>query len=221
MLGNLEDARSRVKDLLERDPYNYRVVQLFCEVQRYAKDPLPVLDFVGTHAADLARFSSAAQVSLAEALRSVAGPKNVEARRLARQLVSMAAVGKFEVAEVRQLSVAMLDLGQDQEALSFLNRATEDRPEWRHHPGLLQLRGRALIQLTKRCSQNARDPALSSRLKARAWDECRRYLDEAAHALRTALEHGPDQIVREHVNADMDFLQTLRRIAEKPQTRGR
>lgn len=221
VLGRLDEAQQTVLGLLEHDPFNYRVVQLFCDVQRAARDFVPILRFVQRHQPELQRFSASALVSLADALRFLHGEGAAEAQRLARQLLTLSAAGRFEVAEIRVIAVAMMELDQDQEALGVLDRALSDHAEWRAHPALLQLRGRALLQLAKRCSHNARSAALVPRLKARAWDECRRYLDEAERDLRAALEQGPDPVVRQHIDAGLDFVQTLRRIAGRPRPRGR
>ncbi|MBL9044725.1 MAG: putative DNA binding domain-containing protein [Myxococcales bacterium] len=222
VLGNATAAQKQVRDLLDRDPFNYRTVQLFCEVQRYAKNLLPVLEFVRAHQSDLARFNAACQVALAEALTSLSTTQDSEAMSLARQLISLASAGKFELTEVRRLILAMFELGQEQEVLTFIDRAMNERMDWKTNPALLQLRGRALLQLAKRCSQNARNnSSLSARLRGRAWDECRRYLAEAEHDLREALAHGPDPIVLDHIRTGLDFVQTLKGFAEKPRAKPR
>ncbi len=139
-----------------------------------------------------------------------------------RHALMRASAGKFELTEVRRLILAMFELGQEQEVLTFIDRAMNERMDWKTNPALLQLRGRALLQLAKRCSQNARNnSSLSARLRGRAWDECRRYLAEAEHDLREALAHGPDPIVLDHIRTGLDFVQTLKGFAEKPRAKPR
>lgn len=221
VLGNVGVAQKQVRDLLEQDPFNYRTIQLFCEVQKYARNTQSVFEFVRTHQRDLAKFNAACQVALAESLTNTAVIQDAEAKSLARQLLQLASAGKFELTEIRRLILAMFELEQEEEVLSFVDRAINERADWKTNPALLQLRGRALLQLAKRCSQNARASSLSQRLRARAWDECRRYLAEAEHDLRAALEHGPDPVVLDHIRTGLDFVQTLKGFAEKPRARSR
>lgn len=139
-----------------------------------------------------------------------------------RNVLMRAAAGKFELTEVRRLILAMLELGQEEEVLSFLNRSMEERLDWKNRPAILQLRGRALLQLANRSFLSARSKrSRSGRPLGRALDECRRYLAEAEHDLRAALAQGPDPVVLDHIRISLDSVQTLKSLAEKPRAKPR
>lgn len=66
---------------------------------------------------------------------------------------------------------------------------------------------------------SAQNRNLSPRLKYQAWDECRGYPAKAERDLRAALEHAPDPVVRDHVERDLEYLESLKQQAPKPSAR--
>lgn len=112
--------------------------------------------------------------------------------------------------------ITLLKLGEEQEALGLFQRLFREHPYWAENPALLQLRGRMYYQLAKRCSHTAGSRDLSPRLKAKAWDECRRYLEEAGRDFRAALEHVPDPVLADYVKGGLEAVEALRKKVKRP-----
>lgn len=217
-LGRLPDALAKVEALLEPDPFNFRVIQLFCDIASSMGEPERVQRFVEKQRDRLDRFPATAQVMMADVLSSSADAGDA-AKELARQLLFGAAVGHLEEMESRRLIVGLLRLRENDEALEVLSRGFRTHPGWSESPVFLQLRGRTLLQFAKACRDTARNRELAQRLRSGAWDRCRSYLQDAKRDLRAALDHAPDPVTRSHIESDLDFVEHLKDVARRPARR--
>lgn len=215
-IDNLLEAHDKLDKLLQEDPYNFRTIRLFCEIQQLSRDPAPVLDFILKHEKELSKFSAVAQVILADTITQDPEHLPARARDLASRLLKMAAKGHFEEAEARRLVISLLRMGHIQEALDVLRGLFAEYSYLNEDPAFLQLRGRAKLQLAKKCSLTAASQRRVPRLQKRTWDECRAYLDEAERDLRAALEYHPDGNVMYNLQADLHFLEVLSEKARQP-----
>lgn len=211
-LGELDAAAELLDQLIELDPFNFRVISLFCEVHRAARRPGRILRFCESLGGQIERLPDTAKVALADALsESDAGQT---AAAMAGRLMRSAAQGRLEEAETRRLVIGLLRLKENDEALAVLDRAERRHPRWAEEAAFLQLRGRTLLQFAKQCRDTARyRRSMSPQMKRRTWDECRAWLEKAEAALNAALERAPDGVVRDMAEDDLRYLEQVRRQA--------
>ena len=208
-LGELAPAREKVLALLARDPFDFRSVQLLTEIQRALGDAAPVADFVRCHETELEIFSPIALLYLADALSTLARPGSSE-HGLARRLIATATTGRFEEREARRAVVTLLRLKEDSEALALIGRLLREHPDWANSAALLQLRGRTLLQLAKRCGKTLRNQSLPKTARERAQRDLEDYLARSTKDLNDALTHAPDATVSDLAKDDLRFIETLR-----------
>jgi hypothetical protein len=210
VLGRVSVALAALEQLLAQDPYNYRTVSLLAEVCRSLGDSSPALRFVLAHRASLHRFPAAAQLALADALLTSEKGRQGEHLRVARELLALAGAARGDLADTRRLVINLALLKDDVAALNELERAFSEHPTWREDPALLQLRGRAQLQLAKRARQSLKGTRLTPRLRERANAEWRSHLRAAEEDLRAALDHGAIGVVRDHAEDDLRYLARLK-----------
>jgi hypothetical protein len=63
---------------------------------------------------------------------------------------------------------------------------------------------------------SGKNQKLKPAYKARAWEECRKYLELAEKNLHKALELSTSQIERDFIHRDIDYLKNLKNKAKKP-----
>lgn len=208
VLGDLERARSEVESVLDRDPLNFRAVQLFSEVHQARRDSAAVASWARAHLGELGGLPSQVLLALGEAIGT---DQAMEADRpLAIDLLERAAIGRLEEQTMRRIVVALRRARDDEGAFALIDRQLLGHPEWANNPLLLQLRGDTLIGLAERCRQTARRPEIAEATRSRAWREFRSYLDQAEHDLRAALVLNVDARLGEQITTSITSLERLR-----------
>jgi len=187
-------------------------VQLFAEVHRALNSAAPVRDFLKEHRAQLA---PAVLSQLADVL-TLAEPPSPGDFTLAREIYLQAAPGRVAERELRQLALGLSRAGADAEAIQLIDAQMDLSPELRDSPNLLRIRGNAYINHAKSCSQTGRRRDLPPQTKRRAWEDCRRYLSLAESDLRRALALSPDVAIADGIQRNLDFVDHLKKIAERP-----
>jgi ATP-dependent DNA helicase RecG len=208
--GRMEKALASLEALLAEDPYNFRTVALLAEVTRSIRDAAPVLRFLKAHQDGLRRFPAAAQLALADALLTARARPQSEELKLARELLSHAGTARKDLVDMRRYVISLLVLQDGQAAIEALDSSMREHPAWANDPALLQLRGRAWIQLAKRAKETLGADRLSVRIREGARNALRSDLAAAEGDLRAALAHGAEGVVREHAEDDLRFLARLR-----------
>ncbi|AUX48668.1 uncharacterized protein SOCE26_102090 [Sorangium cellulosum] len=213
VLGNFKEAAEKARELLRRDPYDSRTIELFCEASSLMKAPEAVYEFAKELHID--KLGGTTQLKIAEMLASIRD-QTESTKELARRLLQSAASGHFQEAEARKLVVSLRKIGDNHQAIDVLNRLFTSNPNLKNSSSLLQLRGKSYIDFAKRCTETAKNRSSPPRIKARAWEECRRYLEEAERDLHHALEHVVSPADREYILRDLEFLAHMKKIARKP-----
>lgn len=219
ILGNHRQALAELELLLRDDPYNFRSLELFCEACRLSGEPRRLYDFLSQSGLDVAKLNPASLIVAAETLGRVDGEPG--AKKLSQQLLKQAASGRVEEAEVKRLALAIRKIGDDEQAVRFLDETFRRVPQLANNSSLLEIRARAKMDLAKRCIDTARNTKTTPRLKARAWDQCRAYLTEVEADLQTALAHNTNPVEQDYIENDILFLDRLKEIAKKPNPRPR
>lgn len=207
-LGEMRRAQSSTLALLARDPLNYRVLQLFAEIQQELREPVPILDWINRYRDEVQQLPFDVLLKLSEALVSGDQPTDAE-RVLSQDLLRAASRGRLEEREFRRIAVAMLRAGNEQEVLSLIDRQLQSHPEARGSASVHQLRGDALINLAKRC-RNAGYKRRSQAVKQRAWRDFHAYLADAERELQLGLELSVDDRLTEQLRRNLEYLQRLR-----------
>ena len=207
-LGRFGEAAGLVDGLLAVDPFNFRVIEIFCEVNRAALRPDRVMAFVERLGEQVHTLPAGARMMLAEALAE--GGDEMRVRRsleLTREIVR-------DRRDQRQAIDGMGDLLAGQEtdqALAAFDQVTSTRSNDDDSPEFLYLRGLNLLQLAQRCRDTARNTqGLSARKRRKTWDECHRWLDEAERNLRAATEREPDAPLRDQIDGQLTDLARFR-----------
>ena len=103
-LGELARARERIQALADKDPFDFRVVQLYAEIHRALVDSGAIIEFVRAHDSQLDRFPGIALVHLGDAPLSMRDP-TTQQRDLAEKLLKLASRGHFEETEARRVAL--------------------------------------------------------------------------------------------------------------------
>lgn len=213
--GDLERARAQVEDVLDRDPLNFRAVQLFAEVHQARRDPATVAAWARTHLDSLDGLPSEVLLALGEAVGTDRAAERD--RALAIELLERAAIGRLEGQALRRIVLALRRANDDEGAFTLVERQLLTHPEWANSPLPLQLRGDTLIGMARRCRQTAMRAEISPATRSRAWREFGSYLDRAEHDLRAALALSVDPRLGEQIATSLGLIDELRRDRQPPE----
>ena len=130
VLGNFKEASVKVRELLSRDPYDARTIELFCEVCGLTAAMDSVYDFAKD--LQIERLGGSTQLILAETLASI--PQQTEPTRdLARRLLQSGLGGYFREALRRASWWLVLERSERTEkAIEVNNRLFATNPALRN-----------------------------------------------------------------------------------------
>jgi len=218
ILGNYKEALLKLEELLKNDPYNFRSLELYCEVNNLLKSPGRVYGFILTNNLDFSKINSGTLIIIAETITSI--QDHPDAHKMANDLMSKAAVGRLEETEIKRIAINYRKLKDNEKAIAFINEAISRTPTLAVSATLLELKAKAKIDLAKKCMDTAKNPDTSSNLKRRAWEQSRSYLDEAEKDLNKALDSVNNETEKEYILRDLDFLKSMQQIARRPAKKG-
>ena len=137
---------------------------------------------------------------------------------MAQEFLNQAKSGRLEEAEIRKIALNYRKAGNNDKANEFVNEIFTKNNHLASNSGLLELRAQARIDLAKKCMDTGRNRISGPEIRQKAWDKCRYYLDEAEKDLQKALANSNNDIQRDYITRDMDFLKTMQALAQKPKT---
>jgi len=217
ILGNHKDALLKLEELLQNDPYNFRSLELYCEVNNLLKSPKRVYDFIVSHELDFGKINSGTLIVIAETIISL--QDHPQAIKIANDLMSKAIAGRLEESEIKRIAINYRKLKDNEKASAFIDEAINKIPTLAGSAALLELRAKSKIDLAKKCMDTAKNPATGPKIKGRAWEQCRSYLDSAEKDLHRALETVTNEIEKDFILRDLDFLKNMQQIAQRPKPR--
>jgi len=219
IIGRYDEAVKQLNLLLDKDPGNFRALELLCQSVAATKDVRPLLELVTTHIDSIQNASAGTLLTISEALLNFG--EDSDARSVAARLNVIASGRNLEANELRRAVVNLRKLHNNDKALELLEEMFARDPSLRKSASLLQLAGKAQIDLAKKCIETARNRDTSREMKGRAWDLCRDYLSKAGRNFHSALEFA-NEMEREYIDRDIEFLGHMSQQAQKPeQPRGR
>ncbi len=217
ILGDHREAIDRLEALLDKDPLNYRALELFSEACNLAQAPQRVAAFIRRKALTPSQLNTGTVILLAQTV--LLDKKNAENRSLGESWLDYASTARLEIDEVKRVALNYRKLRQDEEAIALIDKFAKRIPAIGNNHTLLDIRAKAKIDLAKKCISTAKDPRTPSGLRVRAWDRARNYLTSAEADLKHALETAPSHSDREYVEKDLDFLRMMQQVTTRPSRR--
>jgi hypothetical protein len=110
-------------------------------------------------------------------------------------------------------------IDNNEKTVEFVDNIMSVRSNLTNNSSSRQQRARAKMDLAKKCINTAKDKEKPiPKIRARAWEQCRKYPEGAESDLNTALENVSSPIEKDYILQDMTFLKKLKNIAPKPVT---
>jgi len=215
ILGKLDEAKKQVLDLLETDLYNFRTLDLYCEILGKQKNVQELYDFLTSKKIDYTIVNSNTLMTMVEILTTQGGNANYQ--KLAEDILSIGASPLSEESQIEQVVINLKKMGEPEKVIQFIDEMIVGHPHFSTNSKLLEKRATSKMDLAKKCIDTARDKKSAYKTKARAWDMCRKFLDEAEKDLKDALNYAdaPNEKFFIEEN-DMKFLEKMKEIAKKP-----
>ena len=214
-MGKYDEAKHLVVQLLETDLYNFRTLDLFCEIIGKQKNPNELFNFLKGKDIDYKMINTNTLLSMTE-IFNYAGNKE-EYRNLADKILTITLSGKIEENLIIKVVVQIKKTGKAEDVIQFINDAMIHHPNLASNSALLEKRATSGMDLAKKCIDTARDRRSPPKTKARAWNMCRHYLSDAEKDLNEALNYTDDPneafFIKEN---DIKFLEKMKEIAKKP-----
>ncbi len=214
ILERYPEAREQVLRLLEKDAYNFRTLDLYCEILAKLNQPNELVTFLEEKKIDFYSVQTHTLLTMAEIL---SGEKeNTHHQALAARVLSVALSGKLEEGQLIKAVVNLKKIGEPEEVVKLVTDSLLRYPALAHNSTLLEKRATAKMDLAKKCIHTARDIRSSPKTKARAWEMCRQLLEEAEQDLRKALQHAENPNEKFFIESDLNFLDRLKQSSRKP-----
>ncbi len=202
VIKNYTAAYKKIITVLNEDTYNYRALELFCEVNNLLRSPQNVYDFIQTNNIDITQIRANTLVLLSESLSLL---KNRAAEELSKKILDIAIKSKLEENQIFKVAYTLKKLGDDKEVVDFVNNISFQYPNFSHNPLLLDQKGRALIDLAKRCQSTYQEQS-NNRIKNKAKEDFERYILEAQKVLTLAFEYSEDTVDKDYIQKALWYI---------------
>ncbi len=217
ILEKHKEAKEKIIPLLKKDIYNFRSLDLFCEILSKLKAPKDLLEFIAQNELDLYLVNPNTLVNFAELLSSVIEKeKNHQYTNLANRALSIALSGKVEETQIVKAAINLKKVGEPEDVIKFVSDAFSKYPNLSQNATLLQKRATSKMDEAKKCINTAKDSKSNPKTKARAWEMCRSLLTEAERDLNLAFENSEHPIEKEYIERDIQFLEKMKIQSRKP-----
>jgi tetratricopeptide (TPR) repeat protein len=212
ILGKYTEAKAKLVQILIKDSYNYRCLDLYCEVLNKMKLQKELFNFLTNKNIDLSLINTNTLVNIAETLPE----DNIKSKELASQAISIALSGRMEENSVIKAVLTLKKIGEPEKVIQTINESFSKFPNLAHNPILLDKRAQSHIDLAKKCIDTAKDFRSPLKTKVRAWEKARELLHEAEKDLKLALDHAESN-EKYWIERDMEFLEKMKNISRKPE----
>jgi ATP-dependent DNA helicase RecG len=214
ILQKYQEAKTQVLTLLEKDLYNFRSLDLYCEVIAKLKLPHELYNFLETKKLDFYLVNPSTLINIAEILAF--GKDNLPYQNMANRALSVAMSGKIEEGQIIKAVVNLKRIGEPDDVIKFVGESMLKYPNLAHNSTLLEKRATAKMDMAKKCIESGRDRKSNPKTKARAWEKCRELLEEAERDLNLALENAENPNEKFFIENDIIFLNKMKQISKKP-----
>ncbi len=203
VIQNYTSAYKKLISVLETDIYNYRALELFCEVNNLLDTPKNVYNLIISKKIDFTQIRSNTLVIISESLSLIRNEKSAE--NLSRQLLEIALKGKLEEKQLFKVAYTLKKLGDDKSVVDFVNNTIRQYPNLQNNPYILDQKGRALIDLAKRCETTYNEQQ-NYRIKNKAKDDFEGYIDEAQKVLSLAYESSENIVDKDYIQKALWYI---------------
>jgi len=219
ILEKYREAKDQTKKLLEKDLYNFRSLDLFCEILSKLKSPSDLFEFITKNNIDFYSVNSNTLINFAELLSSLNGKEHIQFTSLANRALSIALSGKVEESQIVKAVINLKKVGEPEDVIKFVSDAISKYPSLSQNATLLQKRATAKMDEAKKCINTGKDHKSNPRTQARAWEMCRQLLSEAERDLNLALDNSDYSTEKEFIQKDIEFLEKMKKTSRKPENR--
>jgi len=214
ILQKYQEAKTQVLTLLEKDLYNFRSLDLYCEVIAKLKLTDELYNFLETKKLDFYLVNPSTLINMAEILAF--DKDNLKYQNLANRALSVAMFGKIEEGQIAKTVVNLKKLGEPEDVIKFVGESILKYPNLAHNSTLLEKRATAKMDMAKKCIATGRDHKSNDKTKARVWEMCRQLLEDAEKDLNLALENAENPNEKFFIEEnDINFLNELKQIYKK------
>ncbi len=212
-----EEAQVRLNPLLDEYSTHPQLLELLVQLALLRHRPEVAGAYVAEHRLQPQDFPASTVYQFAEVLLQ---SPDLEHQKLGKQWLEYVSTQSLESDEVRRVSIALRKLGKDEQAVRLISNyiTTVSSPLAVPAP-LYDIRAKAKIDLAKKCMDTGRNHLIQRERQARAWEQCRKYLDEAESDVLRALEIGTNSREKEFYEKDLEFVQAMKQHARKPTRR--
>lgn len=207
------EAKKQALTLLDKDPYNFRTLDLLIEVIAKQKQPQDLYQFLERKSLDFNAVNPNTLVNIAEILAQ--DKANPEYQQLANQALSIALSGKIEEGQIIKAVVNLKRIREPEDVIKFVNEALANYPNLLRNSTLLEKRATAKMDMAKKCISTVKDPRSNPKTKARAWEMCRQLLEEAGKDLNLSLDNAENPNEKYFIEKDLEFLEKLKSTSRK------
>ncbi|MFA7542739.1 MAG: ATP-binding protein [Candidatus Cloacimonadaceae bacterium] len=213
VLGNNDEAFQRLIQLVKTDNYNYRALDLLANVSLILKRERDLYSLFSEIDMQFDRLPPNTILSIAE---SFSISKDQQITGFSLKLIELAMQSRLEEKQILKAVLNLKKLNQDEEIVKYLDEIFTRQAASAQNSSLLEERGRAHLALAKKCISSAQNPDLHRTMKAKAWEESRRYLNLAENDLNQALNLSSSPIEKDYIKKDIRYMKSLMNQARKP-----
>ncbi|MDX2249393.1 MAG: ATP-binding protein [Bacteroidia bacterium] len=213
ILENYNEAGQKVLELLDKDPYNFRALDLFAEISIKLKNPTGLYQFLTEKKTDLNAINSNTLINIIDALTLEKKRKDIQL--FANKVLETATSGRLEEDQIIRAAISLKKIATPDEVVKFINDSMRTYPKLNGNSTLLEKRATAKMDMAKKCISTGKDRKTSPRTKTRAWEMCRELLSDAEQDLYAALERVENPNEKFFIEQDISFLENLKAVSKK------
>lgn len=217
ILQKYQEAKTQVLTLLEKDLYNFRSLDLYCEVIAKLKLPHELYNFLETKKLDFSLVNPSTLINIAEILAF--DKDNLPYQNMANRALSVAMSGKIEEGQIVKAVVNLKKIGEPDDVIEFVGESMLKYPNLAHNSTLLEKRATARMDKAKKCISAVRNRQSNTTTKKRAWVLCEQLLEAAQRDLNLALENVENANEKFFIEKDINFLNELKQTYKKTSTK--
>lgn len=217
ILQKYQEAKTQVLTLLEKDLYNFRSLDLYCEVIAKLKLPHELYNFLETKKLDFSLVNPSTLINIADIFAF--DKDNLPYQNIANRALSVAMSGKIEEGQIVKAVVNLKKIGEPDDVIEFVGESMLKYPNLAHNSTLLEKRATARMDKAKKCISAVRNRQSNTTTKKRAWVLCGQLLEAAERDLNLALENVENANEKFFIEKDINFLNELKQTYKKTSTK--
>jgi ATP-dependent DNA helicase RecG len=204
VIRDYASAYKKLHSVLDSDIYNYRAMELFCEVNILMNSPKNVFELISKKDFDFNQIRSNTLVIISETLSLIKNDKGAES--LSRKLLEIALNGRLEEKQLLKVAYTLKKFGDDKAVVDFVNKTIVQYPSLANNSFFLDQKGRALIDLAKLCEKTYYE-SQNNGIKNKAKLDFEFYLLDAKKSLNLAFENSENIVDKDYIQKALWYIQ--------------